>query len=409
MIQALIEALSPAVSKIGGEVLEGARKMHEVNESNRVTRSSVKGAKTGIARSPAKLRRVEAKKNAARYKVQQAKRLEMKAAKGSAKVARTLSDDTAALALRLKGEAKTGELTRVNVGSKSDKSLTKSLKKSGKRGTPFVRRALSNAKAPVKINLFPGKMMRMKAATKMGVVLDTGKRTGFVGHVVETGKKVAMHAGEVPTASVGAKVFNRHVGLAPSMVVNAGRAGTRSLGAVGRMLGNTSTLAVALGIDPTTRNMVKTAKSGLKGEHAIAKIIQNAGGVSESSGMMLDAKGARGGGELMLPASKSIGKKFMKGAFTALPIVAGLDDASVVLEDISEGDVAGAAMHSADAVIDFFFAPISVPIALGIQYGVTGKENRGLVSGLLSIADIGESKRSEGLIGGTINAVGSLF
>lgn len=70
------------------------------------------------------------------------------------------------------------------------------------------------------------------------------------------------------------------------------------------------------------------------------------------------------------PGSK-ISKYFGKGTKfigKSLPVVAGLDDASVVLQDIKEGDVTGAVLHSGDAAIDFFLGPVSLLVTVPTNY-----------------------------------------
>ena len=94
--------------------------------------------------------------------------------------------------------------------------------------------------------------------------------------------------------------------------------------------------------------------------------------------------------------SKVLGKG-LKSVTKTLPIVAGIDDASVVVQDIAEGDVTGALLHTGDAIIDTFIGPFSL-LATVPTASATGAKPRGVVSSAAAWLGIEESKDTDSLI-----------
>lgn len=95
-------------------------------------------------------------------------------------------------------------------------------------------------------------------------------------------------------------------------------------------------------------------------------------------------------------ATEFLGKG-MKGVTKTLPIVAGIDDASVVVQDIAEGDLTGALLHTGDAIIDTFIGPFSL-LATVPTASSTGAKPRGVVSSAAAWLGIEESKDTDSLI-----------
>jgi len=87
--------------------------------------------------------------------------------------------------------------------------------------------------------------------------------------------------------------------------------------------------------------------------------------------------------------AESVGKVFKKGLAT-LPIVAGIDDASVAIQDLKEGDFVGFGLHAGDAIIDTFIGPFSLLATVPVN-AATGAESRGVVSALAAIVGVEES------------------
>ena len=90
-----------------------------------------------------------------------------------------------------------------------------------------------------------------------------------------------------------------------------------------------------------------------------------------------------------------MGKTFKKGLAT-LPVVAGIDDASVAIQDLKEGDFVGFGLHAGDAAIDTFIGPLSLLVTVPVN-AATGAESRGVVSALAALIGIEESVATNSL------------
>lgn len=96
-------------------------------------------------------------------------------------------------------------------------------------------------------------------------------------------------------------------------------------------------------------------------------------------------------------SSADILGKSTKRTLQALPVIGGLDDASVVVQDVLEGDVTGAILHTGDAIVDTFIGPFSL-IATIPTNSATGADSRGLFSAGAAWLGIEESTASTSAI-----------